>query len=359
MNAQSPTPDLPALVALDGKDALATFTDRDALDKILAKVRKHIDAFDGDATTEEGRARIKSMAYAVARSKGVLKDIGDELAREAKALPGKIDKGRKYVADTLDAWRDEVRKPVDDWEASEQKRVDAHNAALTALQAIPQSQAATVDEIKALIAEVEAVSDGPDREEFQDGFRFAKAAALTALREKLTARVKYDADQAELAQLRAEREALEAEDRKRREAEEAAQRERDRQAAIAKAAEDAKEAAERKATADREQAERRAQAEREAARRREEVLKAQAADAERRASEADQRAREEAAAAIKRQEAEAKAKAEAREADLEHKAKVNRAALDAFIAGGMADECARQAVTLIAQRKIPNVQISY
>lgn len=51
--------------------------------------------------------------------------------------------------------------------------------------------------------------------------------------------------------------------------------------------------------------------------------------------------------------------AQAREADLEHKKSINRAALEAFVAGGMTEECAKQAVTLIAQRKIPAVSITY
>ena len=50
---------------------------------------------------------------------------------------------------------------------------------------------------------------------------------------------------------------------------------------------------------------------------------------------------------------------QAREADLEHKKQINRAALDAFIEGGMTEECAKQAITLIAQRKIPAISISY
>jgi hypothetical protein len=33
--------------------------------------------------------------------------------------------------------------------------------------------------------------------------------------------------------------------------------------------------------------------------------------------------------------------------------------LDAFIEGGMTEECAKQAITLIAQRKIPAISISY
>ena len=360
MNAQTkPAELLPSLVVVDDADALATFTDRAKLDAIIAKVSAHIALFKADVTTPEGRKDIKSMAYAVARSKTALDDVGEQLVKEMKKLPGQIDIGRKHARDTLDAIRDEVRKPLDDWEEAEDKRVKRHAADLDELKAIAAQPPGSADDIRAWIVAVEAYSDGPDREEFQDGFRLAKAAALTALREKLAARIKYDADQAELAQLRAEREAREAEDRKRREAEEAAQRERDRQAAIAKAADDAREAAERKAIADREDAERRAQAEREAAERREAALKEQAAEAERRAVEAEQRAREQAAADVKRQEAAAKAEAEARELDRANRAKVHSAALAAFIAAGMPEACAKQAVTLIAQRKIPNVAISY
>ncbi|MNJ68992.1 hypothetical protein D3C77_652900 [compost metagenome] len=50
---------------------------------------------------------------------------------------------------------------------------------------------------------------------------------------------------------------------------------------------------------------------------------------------------------------------EAREADKAHKTKINRAALEAFVAGGMTEECAKQAITLIALRKIPNISIQY
>ncbi|GAH97032.1 unnamed protein product, partial [marine sediment metagenome] len=50
---------------------------------------------------------------------------------------------------------------------------------------------------------------------------------------------------------------------------------------------------------------------------------------------------------------------EAREADKAHRASINRAALEAFMAEGMPEACAKQAVTLIAQRKIPNIAISY
>ena len=53
------------------------------------------------------------------------------------------------------------------------------------------------------------------------------------------------------------------------------------------------------------------------------------------------------------------AETKAREANKAHKAKVNNAALSAFIAEGLTAECAKLAVMLIAQKKIPGITINY
>ncbi|EPG5927155.1 hypothetical protein L4P45_005864 [Pseudomonas aeruginosa] len=51
--------------------------------------------------------------------------------------------------------------------------------------------------------------------------------------------------------------------------------------------------------------------------------------------------------------------AAAREADKAHKKAINNEALAALIAVGMPEECAKQAITLIAQRKVPHITINY
>ena len=79
------------------------------------------------------------------------------------------------------------------------------------------------------------------------------------------------------------------------------------------------------------------------------------ADAERQAAEA-------VAAEQRRVAAQAAAdakEAERRERDKAHKTAINRAALDAFVTGGMTEECAKLAVTLIAKKAIPAVSITY
>lgn len=83
----------------------------------------------------------------------------------------------------------------------------------------------------------------------------------------------------------------------------------------------------------------------------------EAAEKEKAAKEAEEKARAEYEA-----NAEADriaAEAAQRQADTEHKAKINSAALAAFVAGGMTEECAKLAVTLIASGKIPAVAIVY
>ena len=359
MNAQTKIPDLSELIVIDDADALTTFTDKARLEPILAKVRAHIDAFEGDASTPTGRKQIASMAFAVTKSKTALEAIGERLAQEAKALPKKIDAGRKHVKDTLDAWRDEVRKPLTDWEAAEEARVARHTADLEALKAIALEPAGDAAQIRAQIALVETISDGADREEFADGFRLAKASALEALRKNLAWREKYDAEQVELAALRALNAAREAEEVERKrvaaEAEAKAEAERTAAEAIARAAEEAVERERAAAEQQRIVAERKAQAEREAAEKREADLKAQAAAAEQRARDAEAKAQAELKA---KADAEATALAK-READKEHRRRINRAALDALINVGITDVQAMAVLTAIITGEVPNVRVNY
>ena len=50
---------------------------------------------------------------------------------------------------------------------------------------------------------------------------------------------------------------------------------------------------------------------------------------------------------------------DARAADTAHRAKVNRKALEAFTANGLTEACAKQAITLIVQGKIPAIALTY
>lgn len=340
--------------------AMQVFQAANGLDPYLQQIRAEIDAFVPDVTTKKGRDAIASIAHKVARSKTALDNVGKELVAELKDIPKKIDAERKRMRDTLDAWKDEVRAPLNEWEQAEADRVARHTDRIDWLRNRDDQVAElSAAEIQARFNETEAVEVGPEWEEFEAEAHRAKAETLTTLQLALTKRQAYEAEQAELERLRAE----------------AAQRDqKEREERIAReAAEQARLEAERRAQAEREAALKREADAKAEAYKRELQLKLEAEQSARRELEAQQRAEQaerdaeakaQAAAAAERQrqadeQARIEAEAKAREADKAHKASINRAALEAFIAGGMPEACAKQAVTLIAKRQIPNIQITY
>ena len=317
--------------------ALQVYSAANGLDPFLAKIREEIDGFVPDVTTRKGREAIASIAYKVARSKTALDNVGKELVAELKEVPKKIDAERKRMRDLLDSWQAEVRHPLTEWEQREEMRKAKHQAGIDQINLRLECRDLDSIELKANIEWLEGLSIGADWEEFETEAARTKDKAMAALREALVAREKYEAEQAELERLRAEA---------------AAREQKEREERIAREAAEAEHLA----------AERRAQEEREAAARRETEAKAAAERRELELRDAQRRA-EEAAAAERQRQADEQARIEreaaAREADKAHKKAINNEALAALVAGGMPVECAKQAITLIAQRKVPHISINY
>ena len=99
----------------------------------MPRSRAEVRAEVYDITTEDGRERIKSVAYKIARSKTTLDEIGKEHVADIKAKSAAIDKERKTIRDRLDALKEEVRGPLTAWEDAEEKRVGDNEAALVAI----------------------------------------------------------------------------------------------------------------------------------------------------------------------------------------------------------------------------------
>lgn len=340
------------------ENALQVYSAENGLDPYLQKIRTEIDSFVPDVSTRKGREAIASIAYKVARSKTALDGVGKDLVAELKEVPKKIDAERKRMRDLLDSWQAEVRKPLTEWEDAEAARVERIQAQVSRLADTDLTDMSAAD-IKASIVNLEEHVIDARYEEFEPEAHRVKASSLATLREALAKREQYEAEQAELERLRAEAAAREQKEREERIAREAAEAERL--------------AAERRAQEERDAATRREAEAKAAAERRELELKLQAEQAEREKVEAQRRAeqaerdaqaRAEAAAAAERQrqadeQARIEREAAAREADKAHKKAINNEALAALIAGGMPEECAKQAITLIAQRKVPHIVIQY
>ncbi|MDD0971646.1 hypothetical protein [Pseudomonas aphyarum] len=342
-----------------------------------------------DLTTRKGRERIASLAAKVSKSKTAVEKPGRDYLKRLKEMPKVVEAELRDFVNKMDALRDATRQPLTDWEQAEIARTDAHVDAIQRIKDLAIFEAApTAEHLANIIAELEPLEMGDSWEEFLAEAAQVKDQTLIKLRTLHAERARYEAEQAELIRLRAEAEAQaqrdrdaqiarEAEERARREAEQRAQAERDaairreqelldQAAAAQRAAEQAARDAEAQVERQRLQLEQQAEQARLAAEQAEtnRIAAEQRAEQERQAAakraeqaaeqaRADERRRADAAAAeIVRQQ-------QAREADLEHKKQINRAALEAFIEGGMTEECAKQAITLIAQRKIPAISISY
>ena len=370
------------------------------LSRFIDAVKDEVCAEVPDLTTKKGRDRIASLSATVSKRKAAVEKPGRDYLRHIKALPKVVEDELREFVIAMNTLRDQVRQPLTDWEAADTARKDRHVDAIQAIEDLAVDLGLlTASELRAGITTAEAVQIDKHWEEFETDAARAKESALTKLRTALVARQQHEAQQAELARLRAEVEAQaqrdreaqiarEAEERARREAEQRAQAERDAAAkreAEAKAAADRRElelkfAAEQAERAAAQAAREKIESEQRAAQQKaddelrhqqaiaqaeaDRIAAEQRAEQERINSEARQAEAAERArlAEVARQNAAADEilrQAAAREADKAHKMKINRAALDAFVAGGMPEECAKQAVVLIAQRKIPAITIQY
>lgn len=342
-----------------------------------------------DPTTRKGRERIASLAAKVSKSKTAVEKPGRDYLKRLKEMPKVVEAELREFVTKMDALRDATRQPLTDWEKAEDARVDKHNDGIRQIKdLILFAETPIAERVAQMIADLELVAINDSWEEFLPEAAQAKDQALVKLRALLTERTTYEAEQAELVRLRAESEAQaqrdrdaqiarEAEERTRREAEERAQAERaasalreqeliDNSANAKRAAEQAASDAEAAAELQRRQlklqaeqaqlAAEQAEANRLAAEQRSEQARIAA---EQRAIQAAEDARQ---AEIKRQNDAADEilrQERLREANKEHRRAINLSALEAFVKGGMTEECAKQAITLIASRVIPAILIQY
>lgn len=364
------------LVTVPSKEsALETFKAEKGLDPYLLTIRRELDNFLANPPsldTVTGRKAYASMAYKIARSKTAIDNAGKALVAELKQLPKTIDANRKEWRNKLDAMQEEARGPLNDWEAAEEARKEKHNSNVMHLSQYGEnaSQQLESEVLRNMIESVEAAAIDESWEEFEAEAHRAKAKSLEALRGALDARLQYEVEQAELERLRQEaaqreqkereeRIAREAEERARREAEQKAQAERE---AVAQREQQARDEAARKEREAKEAAERREREYQEgiAKAKRDAELAAQRIQEEHDRKEreriAEQQRQEQARLDAERRQQEEVAR---RQADKEHRATINRAAMQAMIDGGMPEQCAKDAITLIARGQVPGITINY
>ena len=309
-------------------------------DEFETKLQEFKERYDGvvyDLTnpTEEKQAR--SDRYAIGKIISALDEKHKEIKAPLKAKVDLIDGERKRIKDQLLEVQGKIKGQIETHEAKIREHEEMLQAKVNDIRALsifgeyenPDSSQITerLDKAKAV--------------DIEDGFEDRKADAALAQTEtvkllegRLSERLKYEKEQAELERLRKEKE-----ERERTEREEQIRKE---------AAERARREAEEKAEKERLEAEAKAKRE---------IEEAQAA-AKRAAEEERKRIERE------RQEAETKAeedrkKEEARKAKQQHRAKIHSEAKQSFIDNGLNQKDAEDIVTLIKDGKIKHISVNY
>lgn len=378
-------------------------------DEILGSIETtaRAEAAKLDASTEDGRTALKSLAYKVKRTKTATDKMRLDLVADEKKRLKKIDEEGARMWDRLEALEKEVRQPVTDFEEAEKARVKALEDRVAYLQSLFVFEfEPTIEQIAERLEKAKS-ADMENRQEFDRRLLQAQQQALTILEPMLAGAKAKEAERlAEIERQKAEAERIQkereeaaaakakadAEEKARNAAEEAAQaaeRERMRLVEEAAAREAAMKAEQERAAlaakAEQERIEREAK-EREAAIERERrAAEERAAQAERDRVEAEARAKREAEAAAKRaaeekqaairaeqeraeREREAKEEAERkRAANRAHAAKINNEAATAIAEiANKIDEgaegyehLAKAIVTAIAKGEVPHVSIQY
>lgn len=352
---------------------LTVFT-KNGLDAILDEIEKEARGLILDISTPQGRKEVASIAHKIARTKVALDGLGKDLVANWKEQAKTVDKERSRGWRRLEDLQKEIRKPLTDWEEAEEQRISGHEEAISRIVAAGAYCRDKWQTISLAEAHQQRQVIGVSREwqEFSSRAERESKRALELLEEATAKRLAYDAEQTELARLRAEEAARIIQEREeliarvaaekaRRDAEElAAKREaeliREQREATLKAQREQKAAAERetaleaaraKAVRDQEEAARLATERAEAAERAAQEREKAAAERERKRIAAEQEAEAEAEASRKR------------EADKAHRSTINLAAVGALVKEGLSTEDAKKVVTAIAKGLIKHVRIEY
>jgi hypothetical protein len=319
------------LIPLENINALQVFTE-DGIDTLLNAIAEEVADFEPDLSTAKSRGLIKSTAYKVTLSKGVIDRAGADLVKDWKQKAKLVDDSRRKARDFLDELSTRVRQPLTDYE-EETARMQAeaeHKARILKLH-----DEALADHDLWLREQALAAKEAKIQAEEEERQRIEQE--------------RHDAEQARLAKEAAEK----------KEAERQAQIKADAQAQAAREAEEKIEAERKRA----EQAEREKKNAEEIARRKElqaaekaEQEKAAAIEAERLRMVREQAEKD----AFEKAERDKAAKIEAeRQADADHRRKVNQGALKALVDNNFTVDQAKAFITVVFQNKIPGMRMVY
>ena len=178
------------------------FLNKENFRQVLIDAKKIGRGLVADPTTKEGSIQIKTMAKKISTLQKLIEEKGKEIAAELKAKPKLIDATRKEVKDTLDKLKEDVLKPIVDIEKRQEQ--------ITEIDMMPAQamlyDSVGIEEQIARLADLREKGLDYWKESFEDASK-SIADSMRQLNEFLLAAKKKEAEQKELEELRAQKEA--------------------------------------------------------------------------------------------------------------------------------------------------------
>ena len=207
------------------------FLNKENFRQVLIDAQKIGRGLVADPTTKEGSIQIKTMAKKISTLRNLIEEKGKEIAAELKAKPKLIDATRKEVKDTLDKLKEDVLKPIVDIEKRQEQITEIDSMPAQAMM----YESVGIEEQIARLADLREKGLDYWKESFEDASK-SISDSMRQLNEFLLSARKKEAEQKELEELRAQKEAsqkiiqeqelakarIEAAEKARKEAEEAA-----------------------------------------------------------------------------------------------------------------------------------------
>lgn len=302
----------------------------------LASLREYNASVVFDYGDPAGNKEARSHIYKLRQTKSAVEAARKKEKAASLEYGRKVDAEAKEIIGEIQEMIDIHAKPIQEIEDREKERIAKHQNLIDGMYDVANQTEhqdgtpLTADDYRMALAYLEGLIIDGTWEEFEGGAAIAKDQTIGIVKKRLADREQFEAEQAELARLRAAEEARKEDERLDRVRAEAAER----------AKREMEEAAKR---------------EREEAEKRELVLKLEAEEAKRRAAEAEAKAKRELDEKQAREEEEKKR----REANKAHKGKINRAIVSAMLDHGLDEDTAKTVVRLVASGKIPNMEITY
>lgn len=323
------------------------------LDPYYQQIREQVMSEVPDVNSKKGIDRIKSLASMVSRSKTAVEKPGRDYLKHLKEQPKIIEAELRDWVSKMDALRDEVRYPVTELEQKEKARIAALDQRLNEIHKLGSCAEFDVlpsETINAWIEKLDAIAIDATWDEYQDRASAAKEAAKVKLSSALQTRLTWEAQQAEIAMLKAkqeEKDRLQREEQirinARHEAEQQALRDK---LAAEQREQEAKDAKER--------AEKQLEQERLEAAERQRVAVERAAEQERQRHLEEQKR-------IQYEVEQARIEADIKAADVEHQRAFNREAIADLLAHTpeLTEQQAIKILTAIIRSEIRHISIQY